>query len=61
MGQAEFRSGNNLVVRDSMRFFADPKGPKPGVDTVFSVSLVGDHRTWKVRARSVLNGDTLGK
>jgi hypothetical protein len=43
------------AVRNAMRFFADDfwRGPKPGVDEVFTVALVGDERTWKVRADRV--------
>ncbi len=43
-------------VRNGMRWFADPywKGPKPNLETVFTVTLVGDTRSWKVRGRTTL-------
>ena len=43
------------AIREAQAWFDDPfwKGPKPSMDTVFKVSLVGDSRVWRVRARSV--------
>jgi hypothetical protein len=40
------------AVREGMNFFADPfwRGPKPNVETLFEVSLVGDERVWRVTA-----------
>jgi hypothetical protein len=37
-------------------WFTDPhwRGPRPGPDTVFDVSLVGDKRSWRVRAARVI-------
>jgi len=45
------------VVRNAMRFFADPfwKGPKPKPDEVYTVAIVGDERRWRVRGDRVCN------
>jgi hypothetical protein len=54
-------TGNSVfeVVRNAMQFFADPfwKGPKPGMDTVFTVTIAADERQWRVRGRSALEAD----
>ena len=44
------------AVSRAMKWFADPywRGPRPGPNTVFEVTLVGDERTWRVTARRVL-------
>jgi hypothetical protein len=51
------RAGQSVfdAVSNAMRFFADPfwRGPKPDAMTVFTVALVGDERTWRVRGSSV--------
>jgi hypothetical protein len=43
------------AVRAAQEWFGDPfwRGPRPTMDTVFRVALVGDPRVWRVRARSV--------
>ena len=43
------------VVRNAMRFFADPfwKGPRPRPDEIFTVSIVADPSTWRVSGRAV--------
>jgi hypothetical protein len=43
------------AVREGMDFFVDPfwRGPKPTLETLFTVSLVGDSREWRVRGRKV--------
>jgi hypothetical protein len=50
-------SGSSLfdVVRAAMRFFADPfwRGPKPRVDTVFTVTRIGGDESWEVRGARV--------
>ena len=40
-----------------MHWFADPywRGPKPTLETVFEVRLVGDERRWRVIAAKVLS------
>jgi hypothetical protein len=45
------------AVREGMDFFADPfwRGPKPDVETLFEVSLVGDERKWRVGGRKALH------
>ncbi len=42
------------AVRTAMRWFADPhwRGPKPTLETMFEVSLVGDERKWRVSGRA---------
>jgi len=47
------------AVQNAMSFFAHDysKGPKPNADVIFKVALVGDDRTWRVRADRVLNCD----
>ena len=44
------------AVQEGMKFFADPfwRGPKPNVETLFEVSLVGDERKWLVRGRKAI-------
>ena len=44
------------AVRTAQEWFGDSfwKGPRPTMDTVFRVSLVGEDRTWRVRGSSVL-------
>ena len=43
-------------VANALDWFTDPfwKGPRPGPDTVFEVTTVGDERRWRVRARRVM-------
>ena len=43
------------AVSKAMNWFADPywRGPRPGPNTLFEVTLVGDERTWRVTARRV--------
>ena len=38
------------AVRTAIEWFADPywSGPKPTLETIFEVTLVGDERQWKV-------------
>ena len=45
------------AVQEGMNFFADPfwQGPKPNVETLFEVSLVGDERRFKVKGRKGLS------
>src|SRR5215471_11282237 len=40
------------AVNRAMNWFADPywRGPRPGPNTVFEVTLVGDARKWRVTA-----------
>jgi hypothetical protein len=44
------------VVRNALRFFSDPfwRGPKPKPDELFTVSIVGDDRHWRVRGDRVM-------
>lgn len=43
------------AVRNGMRFFADDywRGPKPGAGAIFTVAVVGNQRTWRVKRGSV--------
>jgi hypothetical protein len=45
------------AVRTAYKFFNDPhwRGPKPNLDTIFEISLVGDERKWNVRVGAALN------
>jgi hypothetical protein len=47
------------AVRTAMRFFLDPfwKGPRPNAQTVFTVTLVGDNREWRVVGRAALKSE----
>jgi hypothetical protein len=49
------------AVANAIDWFADSywHGPKPRRDTVYEVSVVGDERTWKVRAASMERWRTL--
>jgi hypothetical protein len=40
------------AIRAAQAWFDDPfwKGPRPTLDTVFRITLVGDDRVWRVRA-----------
>jgi hypothetical protein len=44
------------TAANALGWFTDPhwRGPRPGPDTVLDVSLVGDGRTWHVRAGRVM-------
>jgi hypothetical protein len=48
------------AVRAAQAWFSDPfwKGPRPTLDTVFKVALVGDDRTWRARAMAVRTPET---
>ena len=45
------------ILHTPIRFFADPywRGPKHSPGAIFTMALVGDDRTWRVRAGRVIN------
>jgi hypothetical protein len=50
-------AGETLMeaASEALEWFGDGfrKGPRPGAETVLEVSLVGDGRTWRVKAGEV--------
>jgi hypothetical protein len=48
------------AVRTAVSFFLDPfwKGPKPVPETIFTVTLVGDSRKWRVVGRAASKSES---